>query len=243
MLTPLGNVEAIFRYPVKSMKGEELNTAEMGWHGVQGDRRLAFRRLADESGFPWLSATKLPALLLFEPQRPHDGARDAMPTHVRTPDGECLPIFGEQLAAEVERRHGAPVQMTHLRQGIFDETSMSVISLETVAEIARLSGASCDVRRFRPNVAVRLLQSLPFQENNWVGGTLVFGEGDNTGEIAVTMRDVRCSMVNFDPDSGMGDPEVLRAVVRANGNTAGVYGTVTGIGRLSIGQTVYLRAG
>ena len=62
MLIEIGHVEAIFRYPVKSMGGERLEVATLGWHGLDGDRRLAFRRMDDRSGFPWLSASKLPDL-------------------------------------------------------------------------------------------------------------------------------------------------------------------------------------
>jgi uncharacterized protein len=58
----------------------------------------------------------------------------------------------------------------------------------------------------------------------------------------VTMRDERCSMVNLDPDTASPDPEVMKAVVRANQNNAGIYGAVTRIGRLAIGQTILLRA-
>ena len=65
MLTEIGQVEAIFRYPVKSMRGEGLEVANLGWHGLEGDRRLALRRLDDHSGFPWLTASTLPDLLLF----------------------------------------------------------------------------------------------------------------------------------------------------------------------------------
>src|SRR5579863_7727674 len=107
----LGHVEAIFRYPVKSMGGEQLEAADLGWHGLDGDRRLAFRRIDDRSGFPWLSAGKLPDLILFTPHRHGDGAADGLPTHVRTPDGAELPLFSQELAAEVGRRHRAPVQM------------------------------------------------------------------------------------------------------------------------------------
>ena len=74
MLVEIGHVEAIFRYPVKSMGGERLETANLGWHGLEGDRRLAFRRVADRSGMPWLTASKLPDLLLFTPQRCEGGA-------------------------------------------------------------------------------------------------------------------------------------------------------------------------
>ncbi len=241
MLIDIGHVEAIFRYPVKSMGGERLEVAELGWHGLDGDRRLAFRRVDDRSEFPWLTASKLPDLLLFAPRRHGDGAQSDVPTHVRTPDGEEMPIFGEELAAAVGRRHGAPVQMMQLRHGIFDEGSLSVIAVDTVREIGRLAGQSPDVRRFRPNVVVRLLRPVPFQEDEWVGGLLSFGEGEVAPSITVTMRDVRCSMVNLDPDSASPAPEVMKAVVRANQNTAGVYGAVTRIGRLAVGQTVRLR--
>jgi hypothetical protein len=244
MLIEIGQVEAIFRYPVKSVGGERLEVANMGWHGLDGDRRMALRRVNDGSGFPWLTATKLPELVLFAPQRREDGAQAdlQLSTHIRTPDGKELPAFGEELAAEVERRYGAPVQMMQLKHGIFDEASISVIAGDTVREIGRLAGRSLDERRFRPNVVVRLLRSLPFQEDEWVGGVLSFGEGDDAPAIAVTMRDERCSMVNLDPDTASPAPEVMKAIVRVNQNHAGVYGAVTRTGRLAVGQTIFLRA-
>jgi uncharacterized protein len=242
MLTEIGYVEAIFRYPVKSMGGERLEAANLGWHGLEGDRRLAFRRLDDRGGFPWLTASKLPDLLLFAPQRRQDGAQGDLPTHIRTPDGEEMPIFGEDLATEVGRRYGSPVQMMHLKNGIFDDANISVIASDTVHEIGRLSGRSLDVRRFRPNVVVRLLRSLPFQEDEWVGSVLSFGEGDDAPAITATMRDLRCSMVNLDPDSASLAPEVMKAIVRANQNNAGVYGAVTRVGRVAVGQPILLRA-
>ena len=242
MLMEIGHVEAIFRYPVKSMGGERLEAAELGWHGLDGDRRLAFRRMDDRSGMPWLTASRLPDLLLFAPHRREDGAQGDLPTHVRTPDGKELPVFGEDLAAEVGRRHGSPVQMMQLKHGIFDEATISVIASDTVREIARAAGRSLDVRRFRPNVVVHLLRPVPFQEDDWLGGVLSFGEEDNAPAIAVTLRDERCSMLNLDPDSAESAPEVLKAVVRANRNNAGIYGTVIRIGRLAVGQTIFLRA-
>src|SRR5208282_5665273 len=89
-----------------------------------------------------------------------------------------------------------------------------------------------------PNVLVRLLRSVPFQEDEWLGGVLAFGEADDAPAIAVTMHDVRCSMVNLDPDTASSAPEVLKAVVRANQNNAGIYGAVTRIGRLAVGQAI-----
>jgi uncharacterized protein len=241
MVIEIGQVEAIFRYPVKSMGGERLDIANLGWHGLDGDRRLAFRKIDDRSGFPWLTASKLPDLLLFSPQRRGDGAQGELPTHIRTPHGEDMSVFGEDLATEVGRRYGAPVQMMQMNHGTFDEASISVIALDTVREIGRLAGQNPDVRRFRPNIVVRSLRSVPFQEDEWLGGVLSFGEGEDAPAITVTTRDVRCSMVNLDPDSASPAPEVMKAVVRANQNNAGIYGAVTRVGRLAVGQTIFLR--
>jgi hypothetical protein len=77
----IGRVEAIFRYPVKSMGGERLEVVKLGWHGLDGDRRLAFRRINDRGGFPWLTASELPDLLLFTPHRGRDGANGGLAAH------------------------------------------------------------------------------------------------------------------------------------------------------------------
>jgi uncharacterized protein YcbX len=84
----------------------------------------------------------------------------------------------------------------------------------------------------------------PFEEDSWVGRTLMFGE-ENSGAaplaaIGVTMRDERCVMVNFDPDTAERDSEVMKTVVRMNGNYAGAYGTVVRAGELRVGQVVSL---
>jgi uncharacterized protein YcbX len=220
MTTEIGQVEAIFRYPVKSMAGEQLQVADLGWHGLEGDRRLAFRRLEDRGGFPWLSASSLPDLLLFTPIRREDAVDgEELPTHVRTPDGREIGVFEEELAAEVARRHRAPVQMMVMKHGIFDEATVSVITSDTVREVGRIAGRETDARRFRPNVLVRSLQAEPFEEDQWVGGVLRFG--DDGPAISITMRDARCSMLNLDPDSARAAPEFLKSVVRVHQNNAG----------------------
>lgn len=116
-----------------------------------------------------------------------------------------------------------------------------MIATDTVSGIARLAGQSADVRRFRPNVLIRPHRSGPFQEDRWVDGALRFGDGAGAPAIAVTMRDLRCSMVNLDPDSARSEPAMMKTVVRANQNHAGVYGAVTRVGRLAVGHPVFLQ--
>lgn len=201
MPNKIGEVEALFRYPVKSMSGESLELADLGWHGLGGDRRLAFRRLADRGGFPWLTASRLPQLIRFAPQRREAAVAGSLPTHVRTPEGEELAIVGPELAADIGRRHGSPVEMVHLDRGIFDEASISLITSATVVEISELAAQRPDVRRFRPNILIAPARALPFEEDEWVGGVLTFGEANEAPAICITNRDERCAMVNFDPDT------------------------------------------
>ena len=131
----------------------------------------------------------------------------------------------------------------NLKHGIFDESPISVITLSTVHSIARESGRGvdlCDLRRFRPNVVIETNNPEPFEENRWVGRTLIFGEAGSGSTVGVTMKDERCVMVNFDPDTAERDSEVMKTVVRLNENYAGVYGTVVRTGELRVGQVVTL---
>jgi MOSC domain-containing protein len=240
----LGRISAIFRYPVKSMAGESLDVARLSWHGIEGDRRLAFRRHPDKSGFPWLTASKLPQLLLYKPFGADGNTAELLPTHVRTPDGKEYELRSDELRKEISSRYGSEVELMNLKHGIFDESPISVISLGTVHGVERESGRDVDLRRFRPNVVIETNSTEPFEENRWVGRTLMFGDG-NTGAVpmaavGVTMKDERCVMVNFDPDTAERDSEVMKTVVRLNENYAGVYGTVVRAGELRVGQVVTL---
>ncbi len=233
-VTVLGQVEAIFRYPVKSMRGEALEHATVGWYGVDGDRRLALRRRGVAGGFPWLSASALPELVHYTPL----GCE--LPTHVRTPEGDELEVFGDALAAHIGERLGTPVEMMQLRHGMFDETPISIITSDTIREIGRLAEHDADIRRFRPNIVVRSANPVPFEEDGWVGGTVAIRDAADAPTFAVTMRDLRCTMVNIDPDGGPATPAMMKAIVRRNDNYAGVYAQVTRTGRIAVGQTLVL---
>jgi len=131
--------------------------------------------------------------------------------------------------------------MTHLRHGIFDDAAISVISSTTIQEICRLASTPTDVRRFRPNIVLRSVRAIPFEEDQWLGGILTFGEAADASAVAVTVRDLRCSMINIDPDGGPSTPE-MKACVRTNQNNAGIYATIIRTGPLSVGQPILLHA-
>ena len=235
----IGQIKAIFRYPVKSMAGVSLDRVELGWHGLNGDRRFAFRRMADQSGFPWLSASRLPELLLYKPVGESE-LDNHLPTHVRTPGGAELELHSDQLRDEISQRHGSPVQLMQLKHGIFDDAPVSLINAATIRELEHATDRRLDVLRFRPNILIENDSVEPFAEDQWVGKTVRFGTDNNGPAVSVTMRDLRCVMINLDPETAEADSRVMKTAVRLNANYAGVYATVIRSGELRIDQKIYL---
>lgn len=225
------------------MAGIGAESAYLGWHGLNGDRRFAFRRLGDESGFPFLTASRYPELVLYQPFGLEESSGEPLPTHVRTPAGTELELRSGELQTEITTRSGIGVELMKFKHGIFDDGAISVISLATIAGIGRTAGLELDRRRFRANILLETEDTTTFHEDAWVGGTLLFGEGDSMPAVSVTMRDLRCVMINIDPDTASQDARVMKTVVGLNANNAGVYGTVVRPGMIHVGQTVSLVSG
>jgi MOSC domain-containing protein len=240
MIARIGCVRELVRYPVKSMAGIATDTAFLGFHGLQGDRRFAFRRLDDKSSFPWLTASKLPELLLYQPLGLDESVNDPSPAHIRTPEGMKLSLRSGELQDSVAQRFGRPVELMNLKHGICDEASVSVINLATISAIGREAGLSSDTRRFRANIVLTTDKTEPFLEDSWIGGRLMFGATESGPIVHLTMRDLRCVMINIDPDTAKRDPRMVKAAVRLNENYAGAYGAVVRTGQLKVGQPVSL---
>lgn len=236
MLKEVSSIIEIYRYPVKSMAGQKLASTEIGWHGLAGDRRFALMRQGVSSGFPWLTASKLPQLVRYIPLHKNPDEQPNIPTHVCTPDGRALELRSEALKEELSNAHGAPLDVMQLDKGIFDEAHISIISTATIKALEQAVGIKLDVRRFRPNLLIETLGNEPFEEDNWVGKTIRIGDVS----LHIHMRDVRCAMINIDPDSGESDSRVLKMVAQSYENCAGVYATITKTGTISVSDKLYL---
>ena len=256
-MVDVGRVCEITRYPVKSMAGIAAESATLGWHGLEGDRRFAFRRIGEDNDFPWLSASKLPELVLYRPVAA-DESSGSLPTHVLTPSGSQLELDSPELVSEIASRLGNGVELMQLKHGIFDEAPIAVISLATIHGIGREAGVDgvLDRRRFRMNIVLETESDEPFLEDAWIGRTLMFGDSERHGRLArestrkirvprspavhVTMPDLRCVMLNIDPDTAVKDARVMKTVARLNQNNAGVYATVVRTGVINVGDRVSL---
>ncbi len=237
----IGFIKNIYRYPIKSMAGECLTAATFGWNGIEGDRRFAFRRIDDAGGFPFLTAGRFPSLLQYQPickATLPDGHDEA--THVINPQGNILELRSDALRQEISEASRTNVELFQLRHGIFDEAMLSLINLATIDEIGRMAGQELDPRRFRPNILLQPTSSRPFQEDEWVGKIIAFGKTEHCPAMSVMQRDERCSMINFDPETALSNPQIFKTVVRVRQNYAGIYGSTLRSGLVSEGDRAYL---
>jgi uncharacterized protein len=235
MMTVVGRVAGLWRYPVKSMAGEELDTAEVSWHGLAGDRRWAFIRAGQvRSGFPWLTIREHAELARYRPRLSEPDRPDASPARVRTPSGGELDVADPALAAEL----GPGVTVIKQNRGVFDTMPLSLLTTQSLAGLARLTSTDLTALRFRPN----LLVDAPgpgFPEDTWVGRILRIGGL----RMRVDQRDQRCVMVTIDPVTLRRNQEVLRAIARERDARFGVYGTTVEPGRVTLGDPVELEPG
>lgn len=227
----VGQIASIFRYPVKSMALEPVDSVDVDWNGLAGDRRWAFvRDSLVRSGFPWLTIRERPEMWKYQPYFAEPDRPNVSVTIVRTPTGEELDVVDPRLAAEL----GDGVRVIKQNRGIFDTMPLSLISTRTVDAIAHLSGVPLDARRFRPNFLVEPIDDIDFVEDTWVGTALKIG----SMTMRVDKRDKRCVMVNVDPDTTERDPSILRVIAQERQACLGVYGTTVEPGRVSVGDPV-----
>jgi uncharacterized protein YcbX len=254
----VGKVESLWRYPVKSMRGEELDELFAGYSGVYGDRVFAFKSSANPAGFPYFTGREQRKILQYRPQFrfPDKAARPINLTEaegngasplladiselmvdVKTPEGKTLaiddPALMEMLRADIDQKH----QLTLMRsqRAMVDCRPVSIFSLQSAQRLTAETGMSVDKRRFRANVYVDLASGRGFAENEFVGRSLKIGP-----KVVVTIleRDPRCMMITLDPDTGGKAPAILKKIAQAHEGMAGIYGAVLVEGMLRKGDPV-----
>ena len=231
-MTVVGRVAALFRYPVKSMAAEELDTVEVSWNGLAGDRRWAFIRAGQvRSGFPWLTIRQRPELARYRPRFAEPARPEVSRTLVRTPSGGELDVADPALAAEL----GPGVRVLKQDRGIFDTMPLSLLSTQTLAGLGRMVGADLTAQRFRPNLLVDA-PGRDFPEDAWIGRVLRVGRM----RMRVDKPDQRCVVTTIDPVTLRRNRAVLRVIARERDTRLGVYGSTVEPGPVAVGDLVEL---
>lgn len=243
-LTPIGTVVALMRFPVKSMRGETLAEAKLGWHGFHGDRRYALQRIAraQPNGLPWASARQCPELLRWRARIEQDPDNDRGTTViVADPAGVEHDVSARMIAEHVSEQLGEPLVMTHLERGTYDAMDVSLITTTSIASIESLVGRPLGIERFRPNIVVETDAQRAYPEDKWVGQCLVFGDAKDPARVRLNRKDPRCRIIDFDPATAEPSGDVFGTVVRNRKNLLGAYGSVERCGLIRIGDSVSLR--
>jgi uncharacterized protein len=259
-MSGVGTVESVWRYPVKSMRGEAPPEIFAGFAGVYGDRLYAFKSAAQPAGFPYFTGRERHEMLLYAPRfrdpgkaalppnlaeaealapglNPVGGGAAALAVDVETPSGRVLAVDDLELLRELTAAAGGGHSLTLLRseRAMTDCRPVSLFSLQTARQLGEETGTVLDKRRFRANVYLDLADQPGFSENALVGHKVGIG---SKVVVFVLERDPRCQMITLDPDTAAARPEILRRVAQAHAGMAGVYAAVLAEGTIRPGDPV-----
>jgi uncharacterized protein len=258
----VGTVESLWRYPVKSMRGQELKSAFAGFAGIYGDRIYAFHDAAARASFPYLTAREKEQMLLYQPRfrdaekaskpdqqhqadapppgsTPLNASTGELMVDVQTPAGGSFAIDDPELTQSLceglhERHH---LRLFRSQRALTDCRPVSLISTQTAQQIGKDIAAKVDKRRFRANIYLDLSSGQGFGEDQLVGRSVRIGA---KAVLAVLERDPRCKMITLDPDTAEPNPEIMRRVARSYDGKAGVYAAVMVEGTVCTGDEVCL---
>lgn len=252
----IGSVSSVWRYPVKSMAGEEMAEAFVGYAGLYGDRLYAFTSTANPEIFPYVTGRVAPHMLAFQPRFRHGDSSaippnwaaveatgpgltplyaddDAMALDVELPSGEVFAVDDPELA----RRLGDGLGLLRSERALTDCRPLSLFALQTGRQLAAETGIDIDNRCFRANLYLDLTEEPGFGEDRYLGRRLRIGD---RVELTATERDPRCKMISLDPDTGEENKVILNKVAQEHDGMAGVYAVVLVEGLVRPGDPVQL---
>ena len=260
----IGRVESTWRYPVKSMAGEELEQAFIGFGGVYGDRFYAFVSPEGPKRFPFFTAREKERMLRYHPIYRHPERmvqppnlaeaeagmtgvtplypeREEFMVDVRTPSGDLFAIDDPLLITSLCEgvREGRPLKLLCSHRSMTDCRPISLFSLQTARQLSEEVGMDLDKRRFRANLYLDLFSGAGFEESKFIDKRVRIGA---KAVIAIVSQDSRCKMITLDPETAAANPEVMRTVARAHGGMAGIYGAVVVEGIIRPGDDILLQA-
>lgn len=231
----LGHILELWRFPVKSMRGESLTEVSLTSQGLEGDRTFALSSTAAPTGKPLLASAERTAMLLYT-------ARWTPQPTVTAPDGRSFPLPSAALLAALKTTAASPGAEVHLEHSpedpFFDVRPVSLISQATLQALTEERGQPVNPLRFRSNLVLALRDHQAFAEHKLTSQTLQVG-GENGPLIRVLERIPRCRIVSLDPETIEADPTLLRHLAKHHEGRIGVYARVLKPGLLRIGDPVF----
>ncbi|MGZ4860825.1 MAG: MOSC domain-containing protein [Candidatus Angelobacter sp.] len=210
------HVSEIWRYPVKSLKGERLSETQITKLGIPGDRQIVIVRTLNGR---FLTSRSRPKLL---------GLQGSInPEGVPTINGH--PWNSAEALQLVRDAAGEPVT---LRQ-VPAPQAFDVLPL-LVATDGAAGYLNIDHRRLRPNILIADVPGL--EERKWPGRVIAIGDV----RIHADMLRDRCVMTTFDPDTQVQDPSVLQRIVRELDGSTALDSSVITPGKIRVGDAAHI---
>ena len=240
----IGTIEMIRRYPVKSMKGEDLDAVFVSYGGLIGDRVYAFVDEINTSKFPWMTARQKSELLLFKPRflrAPHVSKEypdmDDYALEVETPEGKIFNITNPEFEQYLEQRFIKPLHLRFSEKGMWDSRPVSLFGMNTLQQLEKEMNIDLDHRRFRANFYAQWDNGTPFFEDELIGKTIQIGE---KLKLMITGKDPRCVIITLDPNTGEKNFDILKHVANRHENSTGVYCVIIREGIVKKGDAIFL---
>jgi uncharacterized protein len=218
-----GTVAEIWRYPVKSMAGERLDSCLITDTGLQGDRRWALVDGTPNRAGKLFTNTQDARLMTYH-ARLENGE-----VEVTMPSGETRPL-DDDLVADLAAHTSRPLELRDTAGLNFDDSPILVVNLAAVAAFELAAGVDVDRRRFRANLYLDGLE--PEAELRWLGRRIRAGDA----ELEVIRRCERCVVITRHPDTTEASPELLRILTQTSETCMGVYCGVTRPGTVTVGD-------
>jgi uncharacterized protein YcbX len=221
----MARVVELWRYPVKSMAGERLESCAITEHGLEGDRRWAFIDRSPNRDGKWFNIKQHAPLMTYRARLAGDSLE------LVSPDGAAVDLHRD-LLPRFEKEGSRPLELRELPGANFDDSHVLIVNMASVQAFALETGIPLDHRRFRANLYVEGLE--PEEELRWLGRVIHAGDA----ELEVTDRCERCKVITMDPDTTEATPDILRVLVERHDERMGVYCRVVRPGRLAVGDFV-----
>ena len=237
---PTGTVARLWRWPVKSMAGEEVRALSVGSGGVGGDRVQAV--LHEHKG-EWkpLTAREAPRLLAWSATYPFNldaGLDPDRPPHaiVAAPGRQRTWRWGDpHLRSALETDLGRPVKLLRDTDRVLDVPGTLLITSDaTLRALGEELGGDVDIRRFRPNLHLDL-DAPPWSEAGWAGAEIDFEGGVR---LAVETPCERCAIPTRHPDTQVKWPGLLAHLAAEHEQNFGILARVLVPGRVAGGEKV-----
>jgi uncharacterized protein YcbX len=221
----MATVTEIWRYPVKSMAGEQVDSCQVVEHGLEGDRRWAFIDGSPNRAGKKLTIRQHEGLMGYRARLSNGGVE------ILSPEGETQAL-DDRFVRRLESESSRSLTLADMAGANFDDSHVLIVNLATVRAFGEESGTHIDPRRFRANLYIDDLA--PEEEVSWIGRRIQAG----AAELEVTARCERCVVITRDPDTAQTSPELLRLLTEQHETCMGVYCRVVRPGRVAVSDFV-----